>query len=70
MAVKCNYCGNIISEDDLYCMFCGKPVIENRCEDCDILLPENARYCYQCGGKSSFKKNGLLSSVQADIPEE
>ena len=35
--VRCNYCGQLISADDNYCMFCGKPIRKNeqiRCEEC------------------------------------
>lgn len=60
MTIKCAFCGNIIDDEDFFCMHCGKPVVENRCDNCEIGLPENAKFCPQCGEESSFSRNGLL----------
>lgn len=75
--VKCQRCDNEeIGSDDDFCRICGAPVF-NKCEDydeldnegdwhtekgCDTILESNARYCSHCGHKSSFFRNGLLSS--------
>lgn len=70
MVINCNFCGNKIDSEDSYCMHCGKPVIENRCESCDISLPDCAQFCPQCGSESTFKSNGLFATPPVDTPAE
>lgn len=70
MTCICNYCRNVINSDDLFCMHCGKAVIENRCDECNIGLPDNAKFCPQCGAESSFLQNGLLRRDGDDTLQE
>lgn len=69
---ECIECENEdILADDKYCKICGNPLV-NRCSNydeqhgdgCGITLLGNARYCTQCGGKSSFLIAGLLPTWQ------
>ncbi len=76
-ALICPNCSNEdIDKFDIYCKICGIYLYQ-RCdgltnydingdeyyieEPCEIKLDSNARYCTQCGGKTTFYKSGCLS---------
>lgn len=70
----CPRCNNEIFEKGIYCPICGAKTY-NFCEgknlydeydniigneSCDITLAGNARYCHECGAKSTFYEQGYL----------
>lgn len=65
-ALQCPRCKNenILVEGE-YCHICGLSLV-NRCTDvhpylsCEIILPGDARYCYNCGSSSSFLLDKVL----------
>jgi len=61
-ARQCPQCENEENLDDgEYCMICGQILI-NRCSDyeCGRIAQGNARYCTQCGAKTTFYETGRL----------
>lgn len=64
-ALNCPRCSNedIDYEGD-YCNICGTYLV-NKCNNnyhCGSLCEGNARYCYECGGETTFFTNGILKS--------
>lgn len=50
-----------------FCQICGELLV-NACtkDDCHIVLPSNARYCYVCGSMSTFFSNDYLISWEEE----
>lgn len=80
-AIECPKCGNeeVYFEGD-HCIVCSTFLI-NKCavtqvdfheynESCNITLPGNARYCYQCGNESTFYQQGLLDKWEDEKKEK
>ena len=61
-AITCPACNND-DVDGEYCKICGTHII-NRCSNnfsgCEKLADGNARYCIECGTKTTFFANGIL----------
>lgn len=61
---QCPNCENVdIYAEDMYCIICGQS-LKNCCTVCNNPLPNKARYCNKCGGKSSFFNSGELASIK------
>lgn len=67
-AKVCPVCENEEIETGEYCKICGNGLV-NRCSDgpdngrsvyCGIQLTGNARFCHQCGERSTFFQNNIL----------
>lgn len=71
-AIECPICKNEeVDFDGGFCIICGTHLI-NRCshngvnsyDECGILLPGNARFCHECGSKSTYYSDGLLADFE------
>lgn len=50
--MKCKYCDNELTKDDVYCYKCGKRINDiNECPNCHTKLVENVQFCPECGTK-------------------
>jgi rRNA maturation endonuclease Nob1 len=51
--MKCNGCGNDLSDDVMFCGKCGKPTSSGsnkiKCKKCDREMDSNLEYCPRCG---------------------
>lgn len=84
-ALACPRCGNEdIGEEDIYCKICGGYLYQECSgiidydingkeyhvkEGCQVKLDSNARYCTQCGEKTTFYKLGYLKSWEEEKQE-
>ncbi len=69
---ECPRCENYdIQSEDSYCKICGLN-LKNECINCHMELDSSARYCTQCGCKTSYFQAGILKDWQiaTDVTEK
>ena len=69
-ALICPLCENEdISEEDVYCKICGATLYQECTHKCDVNLDSNARYCTQCGGRTTFFEANYLDDWKKEKKE-
>lgn len=66
--LSCPICQNEDVPSGDYCTICGFS-FKNKCQNCEAVLPSNARYCNKCGDISTYYKSGLLKYWKNEINE-
>lgn len=62
--IKCEECGQMISDRAEYCPNCGAPVIKKTvCTECGAVIPDGAKVCPNCGAPVKGKKQEVLTPV-------
>lgn len=74
-ALVCPRCENEEPGQVRYCEICGADLIQKCIGDnkaktpCEAKIASNARYCPECGGKTSFYNSGYLDDWEKELPE-
>lgn len=63
----CHACGKAISNDSVFCSYCGERV-NTLCPNCGERLPNAARFCFMCGTKLEATTAEIKENVDS-VPE-
>ncbi len=53
----CKKCGQVLDDDQDFCVKCGMALGKALCKNCGATLEEGQEYCHKCGSKVGFDKN-------------
>lgn len=65
----CQKCGKEITNDSIFCKFCGVKLNENQpCPKCGKEIPEDSNFCKYCGIKFNNKPQKNQTTLYGLLP--